>query len=302
MRIASNQSHRIMESVQHDLSARIAKLQLQQATGQRVLVPSDDPIASVRMSRLSREESALTQYRDNIGALQIRLQHNETYLAGMSDDMLGVRDLMVWALDGGNTPDDLEAMASALESLRDSLLASSNSHDQEGRFLFAGTLTSTAPISVNPAAAGARYAFVGNTVEQKVVVGNGVVATGNVAVDEMAAMLNQLDVAIGVLKSPTVDLSDPVMRAEVTLALTTLDATVDSVSSKIAKLGGIQKNLEAMDGTHANVSLSNENALLTLGSADAADVMVALTSYTISLQASYQTYAKINSQSLFDVL
>jgi flagellar hook-associated protein 3 FlgL len=57
----------------------------------------------------------------------------------MVNDMNSGRDLMVWALDGSNTPDDLNAMVTSLTSLRDSLMYNANTVDQEGRYVFSGT-------------------------------------------------------------------------------------------------------------------------------------------------------------------
>ena len=95
MRVASTQFHTTMNTALQMAQSRVEKVMQQMATGQRVLLPSDDPIASVRLARLSREESALDQYRDNIGALAVRLRQNEVLLDGMSRDMLQMRDLLV---------------------------------------------------------------------------------------------------------------------------------------------------------------------------------------------------------------
>jgi flagellar hook-associated protein 3 FlgL len=66
-------------------------------------VPSDDPVTAVRLSRLTREEAIVGQYRDNIAAIKIRLSTNETYLTSMVNDITQSHDLLVWAADGSNT-------------------------------------------------------------------------------------------------------------------------------------------------------------------------------------------------------
>jgi flagellar hook-associated protein 3 FlgL len=100
---------------------------------------------------------------------------NEGYLGNMVNDMNAGRDLLVWAADGSNTPDDLNSMVTSLASLRDSLLYSANSIDQEGRYVFSGTQTDVAAMGFDPAAGlGARYTYPGNLNRQEVVVGNGV--------------------------------------------------------------------------------------------------------------------------------
>ena len=110
-------------------------------------------IAHVRLSRLEREEAAIAQYRDNIGALRSRLSTNESLLSAVNQDLLQVRDLLVWAADGANTSEDLNAMANNLVALRDSLFYTANSLDQEGRYVFSGTLSNTPTIAYDPLAA-----------------------------------------------------------------------------------------------------------------------------------------------------
>ena len=55
--------------------------------GNKITVASDDPITNVRISRLNREQAIVDQYRENIGAVKIRLAKNETYLTGMVNDL-----------------------------------------------------------------------------------------------------------------------------------------------------------------------------------------------------------------------
>jgi flagellar hook-associated protein 3 FlgL len=175
MRIATSQYHMTMSQTLQAAQARLEHVMQQMATGERLLLPSDDPVTTVRLSRMVREQAALAQYRDNIGALSVRLTQNETALDSSLQDMQQARDLLVWASDGANTPDDLNAMAGALVSLRDSLYYTANSRDQEGRYLFSGTASATATIALDTtAAAGSRYTFTGNEEKQQVVVGNNI--------------------------------------------------------------------------------------------------------------------------------
>lgn len=303
MRIASSQFHATMNNSLQDASAKVEDVMQQMASGMRLLRPSEEPITSVRLSRLTREEAALTQYRDNIGALNVRLRSNEGYLRAMNQDMLQARDLLIWAADGGNTTQDVNAMANSLQSLRDSLFFSVNTKDQEGRFLFSGTTTGTATVTLNPAAAvGARYSFTGNTGVQNVVVGNGIVHAANVTLPEMATLLNRLDSTIAALQSPTADVNDPAVHAQVKDGLDGLDAAMSSLSAKIADLGGAQNFLETLDSNHANVSVSNQQAFIVLGQLDYGDASIKLNGYTAALQATQKAYAKISGLSLFGVL
>lgn len=303
MRVASTQFHATMNTALQNANTRLEGILQQMSNGLRVQKPSDDPIASVRIARLTREEAALDQYLENIGALRSRLGQNEELLDGMSRDVMQARDLMVWAADGTNTTQDLQAMSTSLVTLRDSLMYSANSIDQEGRYLFSGTATATAPIAFNgAAAAGTRYSFAGNTDPQRVVVGNGVTQDANVHLQEMADVLNRLDLAIDALQTPGATANDPAVRSVLVATLNGLDTGLDAVSAKIARLGGAQTTLETLETNHANVSLSNKQAMITLGQLDYGDAAVKLNGYTTAVQATQKAYAKVSALSLFDTI
>jgi len=303
MRIASTQYHATMNTALQNASARLELILQKMASGQKYMLPSENPIASVRMSRLAREEATLDQYRENIAALRERLTRNEQYLDAMSADMLSARDLMVWAADGSNTSADVNAMASSLQPLMDSIFFTANARDAEGRYEFSGSATSTPTITYDPAApAGSRYTYTGNTDVQLVVVGNGVTQPANVALNEIAAMLNQLDEVRVVLTTPNVSVNDPAVRAAIAATMDSLDGTLESITGKIATLGGSQNILMTLEENHSSVSLSNKQAALVLGQLDYADAAVKLNGYTTAVQATQRAYGAVSKLSLFDVI
>jgi len=303
MRIASTQYHTTMSTALQRAQAQLEQTMEQMSSGARIQKPSDDPVTSVRLSRLTREDAATTQYRDNIAALKTRLSNNEALLDGMNTDMQEVRDLLVWAPNGSNTAEDVAAMASSLTTLRDSLLDTSNSKDQEGRYLFSGTASNTPTVSYNAAAPlGARYSYTGNGQTQQVVVGNGVTQAANVPLPEVAPLLNQLDQMIATLGTAGVNVNDSAVQAQLAAGLSQLDATMGSVTARISKLGGAQNMLETLDTGHANVSLSNQQAALTLGQLDYNQAAVMLNGYTTAVQATQKAYAKVSALSLFNAL
>ncbi|MFT3857276.1 MAG: flagellar hook-associated protein FlgL [Aquabacterium sp.] len=303
MRIASTQYHSTMTNALQSTQGQLEAVIQQMASGRKLMLPSEDPVTSVRLSRLNREEAALTQYRDNIEALASRLRQNESLLEGMNADLMQARDLLVWAADGGNTTEDVQAMASSLVALRDSLFYSANSRDQEGRHLFSGTATGSPAVTFNSAAPlGTRYTFSGNTVEQKVVVGHGVTQTANVTLQEMPALLNALDDTIAALQTPGVNVNDPATRTRVKAGLLGVDQAISSVSAKVAVLGGAQNTLATLAANHANVSLSNQQSLIKLGQLDYGEASVRLNGYSTALQATQKAYGKVSDLSLFDVI
>jgi flagellar hook-associated protein 3 FlgL len=303
MRIATSQYQSTMNQSLQLNQERMTHLTSQMASGQRLMLPSDDPVDTVRLSRLQREESAIGQYRGNIAAVTDRLTKSEGYLGNMVNDMMSGRDLLVWASDGSNTSADLQSMITPLQSLRDSLFYSANTIDQEGRYVFSGTLTNTAAISYDPtAAAGARYTFTGNTNDQMVVVGNGLTQVGNQNVKGLEQLLNRIDQTLVALATPGADANNPAVRTVLSAGLNGFDDALNLVSGKIAVIGGSQNILATLDSNHSNVSLSNQTAITEIGELDMAKAATELGGYTTALQATYKAYARIGELSLFAVL
>jgi flagellar hook-associated protein 3 FlgL len=303
MRIATSQYQAMMTQSLELNQESITYVTQQMANGNRIQLPSDDPVDSVRLSRLKREEAGIKQYRNNIAAINERLTKNEGYLQNMVNDMGPGRDLLVWALNGSNTPQDLNAMVSPLTSLRDSLMYSANTVDQEGRYVFSGTETGTAPITYNAAAPlGSRYSYTGNTNDQLVVVGNGITQVANQNVNGLEKLLNQLDQTISTLSGSTVNANDPAVRTILKANLDGFDDALNLVTGKVAVIGGQQNVLKTIDANHENVSLSNQTAILDIGQLDVGTAAIELNGYQTALQASYKAYSKIGTLSLFAAL
>jgi flagellar hook-associated protein 3 FlgL len=303
MRIATAQYQSTMNQSLQNNQERLSYIMRQLDSQKRILTPSDDPVDSVRLSRLAREESTVGQYRSNISSLQLRLTKSEGYLSNMVTEMTSGRDLMVWALDGGNTPEDLQAMIAPLESLRESLMYGANTVDHEGNYLFSGTLSKTPAIAFDPAApAGARYTYTGNTNAQNVVVGNGLTQPANENLAGLEKLLNQLDETIRVMSAPGATPNDPAVRAVLTANLDGFDDTQALISSKVADLGGRQNIIKTLDDNHTNISLSNKIAITDIGALDVGIAATELNGYSAALQATYKAYAKIGNLSLFNVI
>ena len=303
MRVASSQYQTMINVSIQQNQERINYLTQQMSSGLRIQLPSDDPIGNVRISRLTREQAMITQYKDNISSVQTRLLKNENYLSSMVTDMGHARDLLVWAADGSNAPSDLKAMTESLRAMRDSVVYTSNLKDQEGRYMFSGTATDAPAITYDASApAGSRYSYTGNTETQTVVVGNGITQAANVDVSKLESWLNKIDQTIETLSAPGLNPADPAVRAVVTTALDGTDEGMELLSGKIAIFGGAQNILSTLDNNLDNVSLSNNTALLDLKKADIGAAAIDLTGYQTALEATYKAYSKVGSLSLFDLL
>ncbi|TCD22465.1 flagellar hook-associated protein 3 [Pseudomonas sp. IC_126] len=299
MRISNAQITAMMHGSMNTSSEKLGKLMQQMATGERMLMPSDDPISAVRVLRIQREEATLTQYRTNIANVSGNLSKQEANLKAASDTMLNVRDMLLWAANGSNTSEDLAAIANELGTLEKTILSFANVRDEEGRYLFSGTLSDRAAITFDEATE--TYSLTGNDQYRQAAVANGVLVEENVTAAQVfgadADMLNQLHALVKSLADPTVDSS-----AQISDTLASLDATHSQLLGAVTELGGRQNTLTLLSSSNEDVSLVNQKIEGELSQLDYAAASIDLNNYQLSLQATQKTYLKINGLSLFGML
>ena len=210
MRISNAQITAMMHGSMNTSSEKLGKLMQQMATGERMLMPSDDPISAVRVLRIQREEATLTQYRTNIANVSGNLSKQEPNLKAASDTMLNVRDLLLWAANGSNTSEDLAAIANEMGNLERTILSFANVRDEEGRYLFSGTLSDRPAITFD--AATQSYGLTGNDQYRQAAVANGVLVEENVTAAQVfgggVGMLNDLNTRVKMLADPALDAND----------------------------------------------------------------------------------------------
>jgi flagellar hook-associated protein 3 FlgL len=304
MRITNSQITSMMHNSMNGSSAELGKLMQQMATGKRILLPSDDPIASVRVLRVQREEASLEQFRKNIGNVSGSLSTQEANLKSTSDAMLNVRDLLLWAANGSNTSEDLSAMAGELSIIEETIFSFANVRDEEGRYLFSGTLSDTPALSFD--AATQTYSLTGNDKHRQAAVANGVLVDENVTVASVygagVSMLNELRSLINTLRDPALDATDPAVRQQIIATIDTLDDTHGRVLGTITELGGRQNALTLLNDSNEDVSLVNQKIEGELSQLDYAGATIDLNNYQLALGATQKTYLKINQMSLFSLL
>lgn len=304
MRITNSQTTALMQHAMNETSAKMAKTLQQMATDKRMLLPSDDPIASVRVLRVQREEASLAQYHTNIANVSSNLSIQEANLQSASDSMLNVRDLLLWASNGSNAAEDLSAMAGELENLEKTILSFANVRDEEGRYIFSGTLSDVKTVTYDDATG--TYAVAGNDKHRQAAVANGVFVAENTTALEIfgadMAMLNEIHQLVATLKDPALDTTDPAVRQQITDTLAQLDNTHGKLLGTITEIGGRQNTLTLLTDSNEEVSLVNQKIEGELSRLDYAGASIDLNMYQLSLQATQKTYLKINELSLFSLL
>ncbi len=125
--------------------ANATRTQEQISTGNRILTPADDPVASVRLLQLEQQQNVLTQYNDNLTAAKNSLSQEEVTLNSVNTILQRVRELAVQAGNGALSQSDRQSIAAELGERENELLSLMNSRNARGEYLFAGFQGKTQP-------------------------------------------------------------------------------------------------------------------------------------------------------------
>ena len=125
--------------------ANATRTQEQISTGNRILTPADDPVASVRLLQLEQQQNVLGQYNANLTAAKNSLTQEEVTLNSVNTVLQRVRELAVQAGNGGLSAEDRKSIAAELTEREDELLSLMNTRNARGEYLFSGFQGKTQP-------------------------------------------------------------------------------------------------------------------------------------------------------------
>lgn len=309
MRVSTQQSYTSMTNGFTELSARLEHVITQMATGQRVVLPSDDPVAATRINQLNSQQSAIEQYQSNIKAVSATLSQQESILDGVNNSMLAIRDDLLQAANGTTTPETLASLGQEIASLTQSMMASLNYQDGQGHYLFGGTKNAVPPVSyddTNGDGEPDEYIYHGNGEHRTATVASGIEMETNVTASEMFGtdlnVFNTLGDLAAELQAPDVDPADPQMQSDITHAIETIDAASTSLNAAIASLGERQNTLTMLSDAQTSVADTNSILIGQLGDLDYGPATVTFTGLQVAMEATMKTYAKVSELSLFNAL
>ena len=156
MRISTNQFYQSGLNSILDQQSKLNRTQQQIATGERVMTPSDDPVAAISIINLEREIALTQRYMVNGEKATANLNIEETTLKSVTDILHRVKELVLSA--GNPTYGDTERniLATEMENLLQQLVGLANVKDSSGDYLFSGNSISTTPYTQD-AAGGFQY-------------------------------------------------------------------------------------------------------------------------------------------------
>ena len=129
--------------------AALSQSQNEVSSGLKVQTPADDPAAMVGILQLQQQQSAVTQYGTNLGAVQTRLQTEEQSLSDTTNVIQQVYQLALQANNSALDASSRQAIATQLKQLSSQLASDANTKDSNGEYLFSGTAGAAQPFALN---------------------------------------------------------------------------------------------------------------------------------------------------------
>jgi flagellar hook-associated protein 3 FlgL len=153
LRISTNAIFEAGTTQINTLQGQMAKTQMQLSTNKRMLTAADDPIGSAKALELTQSQSMNTQFGTNRTNAKSSLSMVDKTLNDVSGQITDIQSLIVTAGNAGYSDSDRAALATELEGRMADLLASANTTDGTGTYLFSGYKTTTQPFTQTPTGA-----------------------------------------------------------------------------------------------------------------------------------------------------
>ncbi|HOS44793.1 MAG TPA: flagellar hook-associated protein FlgL, partial [Armatimonadota bacterium] len=190
MRIANNMMTGNLASHLSRVSARIARLQVEVASGISLQKPSDDPDGALRAAMLRSGLARTAMYEKTVNYAEAWLKSEDTALDTLQRLVREARAVGIAAANP-RSPEERETYARQLDQLIDGVKQAANSTDGV-HYLFSGFQTLTTPFTGAPAGIG----YAGDAGVKAIEISEGMSLTVNHAGDVVFNMGGAADAAL----------------------------------------------------------------------------------------------------------
>jgi flagellar hook-associated protein 3 FlgL len=293
-RITTSMTSRMVLSDLHDVANRLARTQQKISSGKDLTVPSDDPFRTNRSLQLRSELEENRQYQRNIGEASAWQSVTDTALSQISDYALRARDLLVQGATDTMATEGRQALAQEIDQIVASVKSEANAQ-YAGRYVFAGTSTTTAPYQQ-----GAIDTYSGTPGAVNREIGRGVQVQVNA---DASAIGDGSGGLIGTLRKIAADLRTPGSTATLGGAdLQALDAAHDALVSTRAVSGALSNRLDSAKSRLGAIEETTTKLLSDNEDADMAQTLVDYSQQQAVYQAALKAGAQLIQPSLLDFL
>lgn len=260
---------------QQKLADALERTQIQISGGKKLLRMSDDPVAARRIATIGTTQSSMTAWSANVNAAEALVAQADGVMKSVSGLMTRARELTLAAASETTNPADRAGIAAELGAIATELDALAATRDSNGEPVFAtGTarvMRFDADVSFAPVPAAADVFVVGgNSLSTDIRDAAAAVAAGDKA---------GMDASLGALATAISHVADK--HAEIGLSGGRLDRIGDGLAARGIALKDERSTVEDTD---LDVAIAELNA------------------QDLTLKAAQAAFAKINRQTLFDIL
>lgn len=156
MRISTVSLHDSAASSIVDLQAKVARTQLQIASGKNASTAADDPVGAARVVRVGAGLAQTNRWQDAQTLAKSTLSLTDSTLGSMYDALTNARTAVIGAGNGALAASERQLYATQLRESLKELTGLANATDVNGTYLFAGYNNQSAPFVQSAVASGAK--------------------------------------------------------------------------------------------------------------------------------------------------
>jgi flagellar hook-associated protein 3 FlgL len=257
------------------LASALSTTQTEISTGKRMQRASEDPVAASRIAAIKQSEANNAAWANNVTRGISLNSQADSVLQSVSELITQSKSLLVQASSDTQSATDRSTIATQLTAIASQLGSLETTRDVNGQPLFASAAATTARYGENEV-----FAAVPSHADTLVVFGTSFSAVVSAAATAVAT-------------------GHP---AQMSQALADLGKAVDQSADGLARLGLAANRLQSIQNRQASANLVLETERSTLEDTDVSAAVTKLNQQSLTLQAAQAAFARINRQTLFDIL
>lgn len=294
-----NMSRTTLSNINLNLK-KMQEIQEKLSTGKQINRPSDNPSGMRKVLGLKAEELKFQQFSDNTEIAKERMNYTFNSLENIQDVLSKIKELGIQASNDTIGQSEREIIAGELNELLESVLQFTNA-ENDGRYIFAGTKTTTSPFSATRDSAGriSSVTYEGNNEEIDYQIG----PNTYIAINTPGEMIFQDNGLFSTLISMRDALASNAFDSSAFLdSRKNLDVAMDALSAEITRYGAKTNRLELTSQSLENLQITLKELISYTEDADVATLIMNLKEQENILQSSLETGARIIQPTLLDFL
>ncbi|OON38762.1 hypothetical protein BTJ39_16875 [Izhakiella australiensis] len=264
----------------------------------RILVPSDDPIASAQVLLLRRGIADADRYQSNIDNLSSHLSQQEIQVSGSNEQLLAILNSLREANNSALSSADMNGYAVSIRANISALVGMANSSDENGSYFFSGTLTDKVPLVRG---SDGKWLFQGNHNSAATPVGSSNSVENSVDLVSVlgsdVSVLNNLEDLLSKMDDPALNASS--YLSDISSMIEQVNGAFSDSASILTELGTRQNILTQMDEAHEDNLTINQTMVDDLEGLNYPAAQMELQKYMMATQMSLKNFVRILNLSPF---